>query len=60
MKRLQIEEANLKPNFIGSWKMEASICDQIIVYYEQHKDDKSALMLSYELDWLKDKFKSTS
>jgi len=31
-----------------------------IEYYEQHKDDKSALMLSYELDWLKDKFKSTS
>ena len=29
-------------------------------YYEQNKDDHNALMLSYELDWLKDKFNSIS
>ncbi len=29
-------------------------------YYEKFKTDKSALMLSYELDWLKEKFKSIS
>ncbi len=31
-----------------------------VEYYKQHKDDQSALMLSYELDWLKNKFKSIS
>ena len=31
-----------------------------VEYYRQHKDDQSALMLSYELDWLKNKFKSIS
>ena len=31
-----------------------------VAYYEKNKDDKSALMLSYELDWLKKKFKSIS
>ena len=29
-------------------------------YYEQNKNDKSKLMLSYELDWLKEKFNSIS
>ena len=29
-------------------------------YYEKFKTDKSALMLSYELDWLKERFKSIS
>ncbi len=31
-----------------------------VAYYGKNKDDKSALMLSYELDWLKKKFKSIS
>jgi hypothetical protein len=31
-----------------------------IEYYKTHKDDKKALMLSYELDWLKEKFNSIS
>jgi len=31
-----------------------------VEYYDKHKDDKSALMLSYELDWLKERFKSIS
>jgi hypothetical protein len=29
-----------------------------VAYYKDHKDDKQALMLSYELDWLKEKFNS--
>jgi hypothetical protein len=29
-------------------------------YYEENKHDKRALMLSYELDWLKEKFNSIS
>ena len=31
-------KSNLTPTFIGSWGMEASICDQIIAYYAKHKD----------------------
>ena len=31
-----------------------------VEYYEKHKDDSSALLYSYELDWLKEKFKSIS
>lgn len=31
-----------------------------VEYYKKHKDDKKALMLSYELDWLKEKFNSIS
>ena len=37
-KRLGLGKSNLTPNFIGSWEMEASICDQIISYYDKHKD----------------------
>ena len=38
IKRLKLEKPNLTPDFIGSWEMEASICDQIIAYYEEHKE----------------------
>jgi len=31
-----------------------------VEYFEVHKSDKNALMLSYELDWLKRKFESIS
>ena len=31
-----------------------------VEYYEQSKEDKSKLLYSYELDWLKEKFKSIS
>jgi len=31
-----------------------------VEYYKKHKADKRALMLSYELDWLKKKFNSIS
>ena len=31
-----------------------------VAYYEQNKDDHNALMLSYELDWLKERFRSIS
>ena len=31
-----------------------------VAYYKEHKDDPSALMLSYELEWLKEKFNSIS
>jgi len=31
-----------------------------VEYFQQNKDNKNALMLSYELSWLEEKFKSTS
>ena len=34
--RLKLEKSHLTPNFIGSWGMEVSICDQIISYYEEN------------------------
>ena len=35
--RFNLGKSNLNPNFIGSWKMESIICDQIIDYYDNHK-----------------------
>ena len=37
VKRSKLPTSNLTPNFIGSWEMEYSICDQIISYYDEHK-----------------------
>ena len=36
-KRLKLNKSNLTPNFIGSWEMNAKICDKIVDYYEKHK-----------------------
>ena len=38
IKRIQLEKSNLTPNFIGSWEMEHSICDQLIAYYDKHEE----------------------
>ncbi len=35
--RVALDQSNLTPNFIGSWAMKSSICDQIINYYETHQ-----------------------
>ena len=37
MKRLDLGKTNLSPNFIGSWIIEPSLCDEIISYYEKNK-----------------------
>ena len=37
MKRLDLGKTNLTPNFIGSWIIETSLCDQIIEYFEKEK-----------------------
>tara|TARA_Y100001968_G_scaffold272760_1_gene265113 strand:+ start:947 stop:1549 length:603 start_codon:yes stop_codon:yes gene_type:complete len=36
--RFNLGQSNLTPHFIGSWIMEASICDQIKTYYDQNKE----------------------
>ena len=37
MKRLDLGKANLNPNFIGSWLIQPSLCDEIIAYYERNQ-----------------------
>ena len=39
MQRIDLKNANLSPNFIGSWMMEpALLCDGLIDYFESHKE----------------------
>ncbi|WP_269604511.1 2OG-Fe(II) oxygenase [Prochlorococcus marinus] len=37
-KRVNLEKSKLSPNFIGSWEIESSLCDQIIAYYDKNKE----------------------
>ena len=37
MKRTDLDKANLTPNFIGSWIIEPTLCDEIISYFEKNK-----------------------
>ena len=37
MKRSDLDKTNLTPNFIGSWTIEASLCNEIISYFENNK-----------------------
>ena len=37
MKRSDLGKSKLTPNFIGSWIIDYSLCDEIISYYEKNK-----------------------
>ena len=37
MKRSTLEKGNLNPNFIGSWIIEPTLCEEIIEYFEKNK-----------------------
>jgi prolyl 4-hydroxylase len=37
MKRSSLNIQSLNPNFIGSWLIDSSLCDDIITYYENNK-----------------------
>ena len=41
MKRSYLGESKLTPNFIGSWIIDYSLCDEIIAYYEKNKQKQS-------------------
>ena len=41
MKRSDLAESKLTPNFIGSWIIDYSLCDEIIAYYEKNKQKQS-------------------
>ena len=38
IQRTHIEKENSNPNFIGSWLMKSSLCDNLVSYFEQHKN----------------------
>ena len=40
MKRADLDKANLTPNFIGSWIIDPTLCDEIIEYFEKNKHKK--------------------
>ncbi len=41
MKRSDLGKTNLTPNFIGSWLIEPSLCDEIIAYYERNQQKQN-------------------
>ena len=41
MNRSELGESKLTPNFIGSWTIDHSLCDEIIAYYEKNKQKQS-------------------
>ena len=41
MKRAELEKTNLSPNFIGSWIIEPSLCDEIIFYFEKNQQKQT-------------------
>ena len=41
MKRSDLGKTNLTPNFIGSWIIEPSLCDEIIADYENNKQKQT-------------------
>jgi len=41
MKRSNLGKTNLNPNFIGSWIIEPSLCDEIILYFENNKQKQT-------------------
>ena len=41
MKRSDLSESKLTPNFIGSWIIDYSLCDEIIAYFEKNKQKQN-------------------
>ena len=41
MKRANLDKANLNPNFIGSWIIEPTVCEEIIEYFEKNKQKQN-------------------
>ncbi len=37
IKSFQLEESNLSPNFIGSWIIDNSLCNELVVYFENNQ-----------------------
>lgn len=41
MKRSNLNKGNLTPNFIGSWIIDPTLCEEIIKYFEKNKNKQS-------------------
>ena len=41
MKRSNLDKINLTPNFIGSWIIEPTLCEEIIAYYERNQQKQT-------------------
>ena len=41
MKRAELNKASLNPNFIGSWIIEPTLCEEMISYFENNKHKQS-------------------
>ena len=54
IKKFELEESNLSPNFIGSWIIDNSLCDELVVYFENnqlsHKQGVTGSKSSINLD----------
>ena len=54
IKKFELEKSNLSPNFIGSWIIDNSLCDELVVYFEQnqasHKQGVTGNKSSINLD----------
>jgi len=50
MKRSALGESKLTPNFIGSWIIDDSLCDEIIAYYKKNKQKQSKGVTSGGMD----------
>ena len=50
MKRFDLAKTNLTPNFIGSWVIDPSLCDEIIVYFENNKQKQRQGSTSLGID----------
>ena len=50
MKRSALGESKLTPNFIGSWIIDYSLCDEIIAYYEKNKKKQSQGVTSFGMN----------
>ena len=37
IKSFQLAESNLSPNFIGSWMIDNSLCNELVVYFENNQ-----------------------
>lgn len=50
MKRSDLGKTNLTPNFIGSWTIEPSLCNEIISYFENNKQKQTQGTTSEGID----------
>ena len=51
MKRSNLHKGNLTPNFIGSWIIDPTLCEEIIEYFEKNKESFRVRDYGNKLEW---------